>query len=88
MTRYACPVCEAVELDVKPYETWPPPPGVLLTPPYENQLGRPSYEVCRNCGFEFGNDDNPGGDATPDSFESYRHDWHERGAPRFDREGS
>lgn len=68
---------------MKPYETWPPPTGVVLTPPYEVQLGRPSYEVCPNCGFEFGNDDNPG-TAAPSSFEDYRAEWQADGAPRFD----
>jgi len=76
-------VCGAVELDVKPYETWPPPPDTVLVPPYEDQLGRPSYEVCSNCGFEFGNDDNPGTGAAPDSFESYRRRWLAAGSPRF-----
>jgi hypothetical protein len=57
---------------------------MLLTPPYEDQLGMPSYEVCPNCGFEFGNDDNPG-TAQPESFENYRADWEAEGSPRFDR---
>jgi rubredoxin len=34
----------------------------------------PSYEVCPNCGFEFGNDDNPGTEAGV-SFEQYRTEW-------------
>jgi hypothetical protein len=38
-----------------------------LTPPYVRFLGAPSYEVCRCCGFEFGNDDDPG-TAPPASF--------------------
>lgn len=54
-----------------PYKRWPPPPGVHLEPPYERQLGQPGYEVCPNCGFEFGNDDNPG-TAAPVSFAEYR----------------
>lgn len=37
-------------------------------------LDRPSYEVCPNCGFEFGNDDNPGVSA-PVSFEDSRLEW-------------
>jgi hypothetical protein len=68
---YECPVCGSAELTVKPYEYWPPPAGLDLTPPYEHVLGRPSYEVCSNCGFEFGNDDNPG-TASAVSFEGYR----------------
>lgn len=81
---FTCPVCGAQELTAKPYETWPPPTAMSLSPPYEDLLGRPSYEVCPRCGFEFGNDDNPG-TAPPTSFESYREDWLSRGSPRFDR---
>jgi hypothetical protein len=77
-----CPVCGAAELEQAPYETWPPPPGVALTPPYENLLGTPSYEVCPNCGFEFGNDDSPG-TAEPSSFEDYRAEWEADGARPF-----
>lgn len=78
-----CPVCGSAELTVPPYETWPPPEGLELTPPYEDLLGRrPSYEVCPNCGFEFGNDDNPG-TAAPSSFEAYRAEWIAHGSPRF-----
>jgi hypothetical protein len=43
----------------------------------------PSYEVCPNCGFEFGNDDNPG-TAAPSSFEQYRVEWESEGRQRFD----
>ncbi|TDO33213.1 hypothetical protein EV643_13311 [Kribbella sp. VKM Ac-2527] len=63
--------------------TTPPPNGVALAPRYEDVLGEPSYEVCRNCGFEFGNDDNPG-TAAPVSFEEYRGEWEAEGRPRFD----
>lgn len=80
---YECPVCGSEELTAKPYETWPPPDGATLTPPYEDFLGMPSYEVCPNCGFEFGNDDNPGGTASPFSFEEYQAEWMGRGSPRF-----
>jgi hypothetical protein len=69
-------------LTVPPYESWPPP-GLALRPPYEDLLGMPSYEVCPNCGFEFGNDDNPGGSATPSSFEEDRAEWVAQGEPRF-----
>lgn len=77
-----CPVCGEAGLAAKPYETWPPPSDLELSPPYEDLLGPPSYEVCPNCGFEFGNDDNPG-TAPPTSFEDYRIDWEHRGRPRF-----
>lgn len=78
----ACPVCGSEELTAKPYATWPPPGGLTLSPPYEDLLGRPSYEVCPNCGYEFGNDDNPG-TAPPSSFEEYRDEWLDGGSPRF-----
>jgi hypothetical protein len=77
-----CPVCGSAELKRPPYATWPPPPGLALTPPYEDLLGRPSYEVCPNCGFEFGNDDNPG-TAAPVSFAEYRAEWVAGGSVRF-----
>jgi len=79
---FECPVCGSAELTTKPYATWPPPEGADLTPPYEDLLGTPSYEVCPNCGFEFGNDDNPG-TARPSSFEQYRDEWQADGARRF-----
>jgi hypothetical protein len=55
---------------------------VTLIPPYAEQLGAPSYEVCPSCGFEFGNDDNPG-TAPPSSFEEYRAAWETAGCPLF-----
>ncbi|GAA4696007.1 hypothetical protein GCM10023226_38010 [Nocardioides nanhaiensis] len=80
---YECPVCGSAELARKPYATWPPPDIATLAPPYEDSLGAPSYEVCPNCGFECGNDDNPG-TAPPSSFEQYRAEWQADGARRFD----
>jgi hypothetical protein len=70
-------------LAAKPYQTWPPPDGLVLTPPYGDLLGVPSYEVCPSCGFEFGNDDNPG-TSPHTSFERYRAEWVLDGRPRFD----
>lgn len=80
--HYECPVCEYKGLTEKPYELWPPPSSMKLSPPYEDLLGRPSYEVCPRCGFEFGNDDNPG-TALPASFEVYREEWRCKGEPWF-----
>ena len=81
---YECPVCSHVGLRVPPYDRWPPPPDFDESkPPYENQLGAPSYEVCPRCGFEFGNDDNPG-TAEPFSFSAYRAEWISQGQPWFD----
>jgi hypothetical protein len=79
---FTCPVCGYDCLTLKPYENWPPPPGVILTPPYEDLLGRSSYDVCPSCGFEFGNDDNPG-TTEPSSFEPCREDWIARGRAWF-----
>jgi hypothetical protein len=45
-----------------------------LKPPYKQYFGDPSYDVCACCGFEFGNDDNPG-TAAPVSFEEYLREW-------------
>ncbi len=70
-------MCGSQNLTAKPHATWPPPDGAPLTPPYEDFLGQPSYEVCPTCGFEFGNDDNPGGTAPPVSFAEYRAGWME-----------
>lgn len=80
--RLRCPVCGAAELSQPPYEDYPGsvPPGA--SPPYEDLWGRPSYEVCPSCGFEFGNDDNPG-TAAASSFAEYRREWEQRGRPRF-----
>ena len=83
MPMFTCPVCSFPGLASPPYATWPPPDGIELTPPYEDQLGLPSYEVCPRCGFEFGNDDNPG-TAEPSSFEQYREDWTAVGSQWFD----
>ncbi len=79
---YECPVCDYAGLTVRPYDRWPPPEGVVLDPPYRRMLGRPSYEVCPRCGFEFGNDDDPG-TAPPSSFEEYRRGWEAEGRPWF-----
>jgi hypothetical protein len=39
--------------------------------------------VCACCGFEFGNDDNPG-TAPPMTFEQYRREWMASGCQWFD----
>lgn len=81
-----CPVCEAVELTVPPYANYSGMVPAEATPPYEEWLGAASYEVCPCCGFEFGNDDNPG-TAPPSTFQSYRQEWEGEGRPRFDSGG-
>lgn len=80
---YECPVCEYAGLEAKPYATWPPPAELEIEPPYEAWLGTPSYEVCARCGFEFGNDDNPG-TAEGVSWAEYRQEWVADGRPIFD----
>ena len=64
---------------------WPPPEGLAISPPYADFLGSPSYDVCLRCGFEFGNDDDPGV-RPPLSFEAYRERWHAKGEPWFDED--
>jgi hypothetical protein len=81
---YECPVCQYEGLEVKPYQVWPPPDDVDLRPPYEDQLGAPSYEVCSSCGYEFGFDDNPGWDEFT-SFDQYRAKWESKGRPWFNK---
>jgi rubredoxin len=81
---YQCPVCCMSLLESKPYDTWPPPVDLAIRPPYQDYLGRPSYEVCPRCGFEFGNDDDPG-TAPGVSFEQYRVEWEAQGRPWFDK---
>lgn len=80
--RVRVPCGGSAELAVQPHETWPPPTGAPPAPPYEDFLGRPSYEVCPNCGFEFGNDDNPG-TGSPVSFEEFRAEWIAEGRTGF-----
>jgi rubredoxin len=79
---FKCPVCGYPALKSKPYDTWPPPEGIDFIPPYANQLGRASYDGCPQCGYEFGNDDDPG-TAAPTSFEEYRRQWESSGRPWF-----
>ena len=55
----------------------------FIIPPYELYFGEPSYEVCSCCGFEFGNDDNPG-TSSPVSFEQYLNEWVLSGSEWFD----
>lgn len=68
-----CPVCGS-PLTVRPYADYTGTLPAGATPPYEDLLGQPSYEVCPTCEYEFGNDDNPG-TAPPVSFEQYREEW-------------
>jgi len=69
-----CPCCGWPGLEARPYAEWTGQVPEGADPPYDEWLGTASYEVCRCCGFEFGNDDNPG-TAPPVSFDEYRHKW-------------
>lgn len=65
-----------------PYEDYTGVVPDSAMPPYEDCLGTASYEVRPSCGFEFGNDDNPG-TAPPSTFDEYRRGWDAEGRPRF-----
>lgn len=81
---HTCPCCGYYGLSVQAYANLPPPPwGDLGPPPYEQSYGLPSYDVCPCCGFEFGNDDNPG-TAVGSSFAAYLRDWIAEGCQWFD----
>jgi hypothetical protein len=82
--KVTCPCCGYPELGCPPYEHLPPPPWFNHgLPPYSQRYGAPSYEVCACCGFEFGNDDEPG-TASPQTFAAYLTDWIGKGCVWFD----
>ena len=82
--RFNCPCCGWLGLSSPSYaHIGEQPWGDQGTPPYEERLGLPSYEVCACCGFEFGNDDNPG-TSSPTSFSEYLLDWIKSGCSWFD----
>lgn len=59
--RYICPCCGYDKLLFKPYEKDIAfPLDNNLSIPYSKHLGEPSYGVCECCGYEYGNDDEPG----------------------------
>jgi hypothetical protein len=75
MKRNTCPCCGFEGLHAPAYKALPE--NVLvrgIAPPYSQYFGEPSFEVCDCCGFEFGNDDEPG-TAQPQSFEEYLKEW-------------
>lgn len=76
---FTCPCCGWSGLTAPAYERIGSPPWAPHgKPPYESKYGMPSYEVCDCCGFEFGNDDNPG-TGTPVTFDEYLREWIENG---------
>jgi hypothetical protein len=82
--KYTCPCCGYLGLAALPY-AGASGTGLIrgLTAPYSKHFGFPSYEVCPCCGFEFGNDDDPG-TSSPSTFEQYLSDWIADGARWFD----
>jgi len=83
---YTCPCCGYFGLSVPAYAALPVPPWVDLgLPPYARAYGPPSYEVCVCCGFEFGNDDEPG-TATGSTFTAYLREWIATGCNWFNPE--
>ena len=81
-TPLTCPVCGFQPLATRPYADYTGQVPPEACPPYEEFLGQPSYDVCSACGFEFGNDDNPG-TAEALTFAQYRDDWLARGGAPF-----
>jgi hypothetical protein len=80
---FLCPCCGFRGLKSPPYQNLTGDKLIRgVTPPYYTHFGMPSYEVCNCCGFEFGNDDDPG-TAEPDSFESYLKEWELNGCMWF-----
>lgn len=83
-TKHYCPCCGFADLNAPAYRSIGSPPWPNHgAPPYELRYGLPSYDVCHCCGFEFGNDDNPG-TSTPVTFEAYRATWIADGCLWFD----
>ncbi len=76
--------CGYPDLEQRAYSLILQPPFPRNTlPPYSQHLGEPSYQVCTCCGFEFGNDDDPG-TALPVGFEECREEWIRGGCQWFD----
>ena len=82
--KFYCPVCGYHNLGMKPYKSIIYDIKILenVKPPYEMIFDEASYEVCDCCGYEFGNDDNPG-TSSPISFEEYRNEWQISGCKWF-----
>ena len=81
-----CPVCNYDKLSSPAYKNIAAFTKVAIEsfmPPYEDKLGLPSYGVCPQCGYEFGNDDNPGTVPTGISFADYRSEWTASGSQWF-----
>lgn len=75
--KLVCPVCGFPGLSIPPYYgDWPGLPlPESAVPPYQDQFGPPSFEICSSCGFQFGFDDHPGASGSATSFLEYRRRW-------------
>ena len=72
-----CPICGYDKLESPSFENisrFSKAELESINPPYEDSLGRASYEECPVCKFEPGSDDNPG-TVAPVSFAQYREEW-------------
>jgi hypothetical protein len=79
-----CPCCGWDGLKVPAYGNLSTlPVSDMLEPPYSQYFGEPSYEVCACCGYEFGNDDEPGTGA-PVSFKDHLNELMKAGSHWFD----
>jgi hypothetical protein len=84
LMSFTCPCCGYASLSVPPYEKMSLPPWPDLgEPPYCVRFGQPSYDVCVCCGYEFGNDDEPG-TAKAISFAGFLEEWIQSGTHWFD----
>lgn len=84
MKKHTCPCCGFKGLSALAYAELKE--DVLVRgfiPPYNRYFGFPSYEVCPCCGYEFGNDDEPG-TGEPVAFEQYLEDWITNGSRWFE----
>lgn len=72
--QHFCPCCGYGGLASPAYDRLVLPIPPAARPPYELLFGAPSYDVCACCGYEFGNDDNPG-TGTPVTFQAYLAGW-------------
>lgn len=83
VVSHLCPACGFAGLRTLPYaELRSLPVSDDLEPPYSQYFGDPSYEVCDCCGFEYGNDDEPG-TGLPVTFRRYREEWISGGTQWF-----
>ena len=84
--KYSCPCCGYALLEGPPYANMNARPSKPHgRPPYSERYGMPSYDVCSCCGYEYGNDDEPG-TAEPFSFEVYLANWIKDGCEWFEEE--